>query len=76
MVARYGEFVRYRPSMTGATAVLWLAPLLLLVAGVAVTLLALRSRGDRPASAGELSLEEEQRLQDLLAEADKGETGP
>ena len=76
MVARYGEFVRYRPSMTGATAVLCLAPLLLLVAGVAVTLLALRSRGDRPASAGELSPEEEQRLQDLLAEADKGEAEP
>jgi cytochrome c-type biogenesis protein CcmH len=28
MVARYGEFVRYRPRFSGATAVLWLAPLL------------------------------------------------
>jgi cytochrome c-type biogenesis protein CcmH len=76
MVARYGEFVRYRPSMTGATAVLWLAPLLLLVAGAVVTLLALRSRRDSPASAGQLSPEEQQRLQALLGEADKREAEP
>ena len=73
MVARYGEFVRYRPSMSGATVVLWLAPLLLLIAGVVVTLLALRSRRDRPAGAEQLSAEEQRRLQDLLGEADRGE---
>ena len=33
MVARYGEFVRYRPRFGGATTVLWLAPVLLLLAG-------------------------------------------
>ena len=32
MVARYGEFVRYRPSFSGATVILWLAPALLLLA--------------------------------------------
>jgi cytochrome c-type biogenesis protein CcmH len=31
MVARYGEFVRYRPDVDGATLWLWLAPVLLLV---------------------------------------------
>ena len=28
MVARYGEFVRYRPRFSGDTAILWLAPVL------------------------------------------------
>ena len=28
MVSRYGEFVRYRPRFSGATAILWLAPIL------------------------------------------------
>ena len=36
MVARYGEFVRYRPRFGGATTLLWLFPALLLVAGVLV----------------------------------------
>ena len=39
MVARYGEFVRYRPRFSGATAILWLAPVLLLLAGAVVVLL-------------------------------------
>jgi cytochrome c-type biogenesis protein CcmH len=34
LVARYGEFVLYRPPFRPATALLWLGPLLLLVAGL------------------------------------------
>jgi cytochrome c-type biogenesis protein CcmH len=69
MVARYGEFVRYRPRFSGATALLWLAPVLLMLAGVAVALLALRSRRETTgAAASELTSEEEQRLQALLEE--------
>ena len=33
LVARYGEFVLYRPRMTGTTWLLWLGPALLLVVG-------------------------------------------
>jgi cytochrome c-type biogenesis protein CcmH len=71
MVARYGEFVRYRPRFSGATALLWLAPLLLLMLGIAVAVVTLRKRRDAPASSAQLSAGEQQRLQDLLAKPGK-----
>ena len=36
MVARYGDFVLYRPPLRAATALLWTGPLLLALAGLAV----------------------------------------
>lgn len=33
MVARYGNFVTYNPPLTASTAILWLAPLLVIVIG-------------------------------------------
>jgi cytochrome c-type biogenesis protein CcmH len=33
MVARYGDFVRYRPPLNPATLLLWFGPLLLLISG-------------------------------------------
>ena len=71
MVARYGEFVRYRPRFSGATAVLWLAPLLLLLVGVTAAVLTLRSRRSQPGPAASLSRDDEQRLQDLLGKTEK-----
>jgi len=73
MVARYGEFVRYRPRFSGATAILWLAPALLLLAGFAIAVLILRSRrGDSPAAAAtELSAQEQEQLQALLDKTEK-----
>ena len=73
MVARYGEFVRYRPRFDGATAVLWLAPALLLLAGVAVVVLTLRGRRKPGAESGatELSPEENERLKTLLKASEK-----
>jgi cytochrome c-type biogenesis protein CcmH len=72
MVARYGEFVRYRPRFSGATALLWLAPVFLLLAGFTVVVMTLRKRPRRPmAERAPLSSEEEQRLQDLLAKSEK-----
>lgn len=47
MVARYGEFVRYRPGLEGATLWLWLAPGLMLLFGLAVLLMVLRRSGGR-----------------------------
>lgn len=71
MVARYGEFVRYRPRFSGATAVLWLAPVLLLLVGVAAAVLTLRSRRSQRLEAGPLNRDDEQRLQDLLGKTEK-----
>jgi cytochrome c-type biogenesis protein CcmH len=71
MVARYGEFVRYRPRFSGATAVLWLAPVLLLLVGVAAAVLTLRGRRSQRLAAGPLNRDDEQRLQDLLGKTEK-----
>ena len=71
MVARYGEFVRYRPSFSGATAILWLAPAPLLLAAVMVVVAVLRGRTG--GAAPELSAEEQRRLQELVARAETEE---
>jgi cytochrome c-type biogenesis protein CcmH len=72
MVARYGEFVRYRPSFSGVTAILWLAPALLLAAGIAVVFLSLRSRRGRTTRVSvALNDEEQQQLQALLNKTEK-----
>mgnify|MGYP001813247845 FL=1 len=70
MVARYGDFVRYRPSFEGASIVLWLAPLLLLLAGGVVLALTLRSRGAGKLAQG-LSEEDRIRAERLLAEREE-----
>lgn len=66
MVARYGEFVRYRPRYDGVTAVLWLAPVVLLLAGIALALLMLRGRSRPSPPDSALSATEEERLRGLL----------
>ncbi len=67
VVARYGEFVLLRPRLTWSTALLWLAPLLLLGAtGYALyTRARTSSTGVQPAP---LSEAEEKRLKRLLDE--------
>jgi len=44
MVARYGEFVRYRPGLDSNTALLWYGPLLLTLVTLFALALHLRSR--------------------------------
>ena len=71
MVARYGEFVRYRPRFGGVTAVLWLAPVFLLFAGIVVALLTLRSRRKSEAQPDALSAADEEHLSSLLDKSEK-----
>jgi cytochrome c-type biogenesis protein CcmH len=72
MTARYGEFVRYRPRFSGITLLLWLAPVLLLLAGIGVLLVVLRSRPKRTTGEeGQLSAEEQARLQSLLEKVER-----
>jgi cytochrome c-type biogenesis protein CcmH len=66
MVARYGEFVRYRPRYDGVTAMLWLAPVFLLFAGIVLALLTLRSRRKSQAQPDALSTADEEHLRSLL----------
>jgi cytochrome c-type biogenesis protein CcmH len=44
LVARYGDFVRYRPPLKSQTVLLWIGPFLLLAAGAAALALSLRKR--------------------------------
>lgn len=67
LVARYGEFVLLRPSLSGANWVLWLGgPVLLLLGGVASVLYIRRARPEAAARGAPLSEAEKTRLQALL----------
>lgn len=72
MVARYGEFVRYRPRYGGVTAILWMAPVLLLMAGLCVVFLTLRSR-QKPPEGGKpaLDAQEQERLDAILKKSER-----
>ena len=63
MVARYGNFVRLRPPFNAMTFVLWGAPGIALLAGLAAVLVARRRQ---PAAPEPLNEAERRRLADLL----------
>jgi cytochrome c-type biogenesis protein CcmH len=71
MVDRYGEFVRYRPSFSGATVVLWVAPAVLLLGGVLVAVAALRGRRKPSGDSEALTDEEQARLADLVERVER-----
>ena len=48
LVARYGEFVLYRPRMSGISLVLWIAPAVFLFFGAIVVVRVLRKRTSMP----------------------------
>ena len=68
MVARYGDFVLYKPALTSKTAVLWFGPLALLVGGLVVigVIVGRRRRTALVEGSDTLSAEERQRLDTLL----------
>lgn len=70
LVARYGDFVRYRPPMKATTMLLWVGPFLLLVVGTTVLVMALRRRARLPLDAA-LSDDEQRRVHQLLTEEGK-----
>jgi len=65
MVARYGDFVRYRPPLKPTTWLLWGGPFVLLAGGLAALIAFLRRRATEIA-APELSEEEHRRAAALL----------
>lgn len=65
MVARYGDFVLYRPPFKATTFLLWFGPLLLLAAGSIVLLRRLLRR--RSSQDVEMTAAERKRAADLLA---------
>ena len=65
MVARYGDFVRYRPPMKPTTWLLWGGPFVLLAGGIGALIAFLRRRAGE-AAAPTLSEEEHRRAAALL----------
>ena len=51
MVARYGDFVLYKPPVTTRTYLLWASPVLLLLVGLGSALYVIRQRAARPLGA-------------------------
>jgi cytochrome c-type biogenesis protein CcmH len=62
MVARYGDFVLYRPPFKASTVALWVGPFVLLALGAGLYFLRLRKRQPQP----ELSAAERSRAAKLL----------
>jgi cytochrome c-type biogenesis protein CcmH len=71
MVARYGDFVLYRPPLKATTVLLWAGPLLLMLAGLLVLYRRLARRQEETPAA--LSDEERARARTLLADDNEGE---
>ncbi len=66
MVNRYGDFVLYRPPVKSTTFLLWFGPLILAALGGVILLVQIKRRARRKPP-DELSVQEQQRLQDILA---------
>jgi cytochrome c-type biogenesis protein CcmH len=73
MVARYGDFVLYRPRLKSTTALLWAGPFVLLAAGGLVLGFYLRRRRQR-LTESELTPEQRARAEALLRAGQKGGT--
>lgn len=67
LVARYGDFVLYRPPLKTGTLLLWLGPFVLLVLAGVVVVFQLRARNTQQST--ELSSEQEIELKRLLDES-------
>jgi len=65
LVARYGDFVLYRPPLKATTVLLWFGPLLLLAAGFALLLRRLLRR--RSMEVAEMTAADRKRAAELLA---------
>lgn len=65
MVERYGDFVLYRPQISGLTYILWYGPLGLLLMGGFIMFLVLRKKPNEEAEI-KLSAEQQQKLQQFL----------
>jgi cytochrome c-type biogenesis protein CcmH len=70
LVARYGDFVRYRPPLKATTAFLWLGPFFLLVIGGTTLAVALRRR-TKKLTDPVLSDEDHRTVAQLLSEGTK-----
>ncbi|MDD1508420.1 cytochrome c-type biogenesis protein [Pseudomonas sp. CNPSo 3701] len=77
LVARYGDFVLYKPPVSGRTLLLWYGPAALLAGGfVLLGVIVLRRRKSSGEAATGLSQEEQQRLAHLLEQVPEDKKAP
>ena len=72
MVARYGDFVLYRPPFKATTAFLWIGPFIILIAGLVILLVVIRKR--RQTTAVELDETAQARARQLLNDNNETDT--
>ena len=68
LVARYGDFVLYKPPFKNTTLLLWFGPFLLLLIAMIIAFLLVRNRGNLEVS--ELDSEQQEKIRLLLNDAD------
>jgi len=66
LTSRYGEFVLLKPSFSWQNALLWTAPLIVLLIGAGGFALSFRRRRVSASETAPLSADEERRLQDVI----------
>lgn len=76
MVARYGDFVLFKPQMKSSTWLLWFGPLIMLIGGAWVLIISLRQRRKLQLQAHVLSAEEHERAEILLSDKNKKSVVP
>jgi cytochrome c-type biogenesis protein CcmH len=70
LVQRYGDFVLYRPQWKASNVLLWIGPFLLLGAGAAALVVAVRRRVQKPVDAP-ITDEERRRVEQLLSQGER-----
>ena len=69
LVARYGDFVLYKPPVKPTTVLLWYGPFALLGLGVLIAIITIRRRGHRAPTT--LDAEQHRKVQELLRRQDE-----
>ena len=70
MVARYGDFVLYRPPVKAYTVLLWAGPIVFMLIGLIVLVRYLRRRSQQVPATADLSAADARRAEALLKEGD------
>lgn len=70
LVARYGDFVLYRPPLKATTSLLWVGPFVLLAIGATALVVSLRRRATKVTDVP-VTDEEHRRVEQLLSEGGK-----